>query len=545
MGGIAITPAIAGDVMTISVTGAQTTTLGTGRHVFLLTETTGAAAVRIAGRLLLTDSATDSPDTSVTILTSANVSVAVTVVSATLAGAYLPLAGGTLTGALVVPDEVYGAAWNGSLQVPTKNAVYDKIETLGGGGGSTHTIKEDGVALTARAGLNFGAGLTASDDAVNNETDVVIPTGGVTNDMLAGSIALAKLATDPLARANHTGAQAIATVTNLQTTLDAKIPATEKGAANGVATLGADSKIPSAQIPAIALSEFLGNVATEAAMLALVGQRGDWAVRTDFTPNRVFILKTDDPTLAANWTDITTPGAVTSVAGKTGAVTLVKGDVGLGNVDNTADSAKPVSTAQQTALDAKAPSANPVFTGTVTIPDGALAIADTSGLQAALDAKAVLAWNPPPVRKTVDETVNNSTVLQDDDALTLAIGANETWAFEFVLFVDGGASGASADFRSALTVPAGATFRAEATGPGSSATTMAAANGSYAALTVSGTTGGIVGLITSDTVQVTIKGVVVNGATAGSLTLQWAQWTATVTDVIVRAQSHLIGRRIA
>jgi hypothetical protein len=34
---------------------------------------------------------------------------------------------------------------------------------------------------------------------------------------------------------------------------------------------------------------------------------------------------------------------------------LVKGDVGLGNVDNTSDVNKPVSTAQQTALDAKAP----------------------------------------------------------------------------------------------------------------------------------------------------------------------------------------------
>ena len=44
---------------------------------------------------------------------------------------------------------------------------------------------------------------------------------------------------------------------------------------------------------------------------------------------------------------------------------LVKGDVGLGNVDNTADSAKPVSTAQQTALDLKAPLASPTFTGTV------------------------------------------------------------------------------------------------------------------------------------------------------------------------------------
>ena len=45
---------------------------------------------------------------------------------------------------------------------------------------------------------------------------------------------------------------------------------------------------------------------------------------------------------------------VASVASKTGAVTLVKGDVGLGNVDNTSDANKPVSTATQTALDAKA-----------------------------------------------------------------------------------------------------------------------------------------------------------------------------------------------
>jgi hypothetical protein len=47
-------------------------------------------------------------------------------------------------------------------------------------------------------------------------------------------------------------------------------------------------------------------------------------------------------------------GAVDSVAGKTGDVTLVKGDVGLGNVDNTSDANKPVSTATQTALNLKA-----------------------------------------------------------------------------------------------------------------------------------------------------------------------------------------------
>jgi hypothetical protein len=49
---------------------------------------------------------------------------------------------------------------------------------------------------------------------------------------------------------------------------------------------------------------------------------------------------------------------VTSVAGKTGAVSLDKGDVGLGNADNTSDANKPISTATQSALDGKAATAH-------------------------------------------------------------------------------------------------------------------------------------------------------------------------------------------
>jgi hypothetical protein len=60
---------------------------------------------------------------------------------------------------------------------------------------------------------------------------------------------------------------------------------------------------------------------------------------------------------------------VTSVAGKTGTVTLSKSDVGLGNVNNTTDAAKPVSTATQTALNAKARLSGDTFTGTVTAPN--------------------------------------------------------------------------------------------------------------------------------------------------------------------------------
>ena len=54
---------------------------------------------------------------------------------------------------------------------------------------------------------------------------------------------------------------------------------------------------------------------------------------------------------------------------------LVKGDVGLGSVDNTADTAKPVSTAQQTALDLKANLASPTFTGTVVLPSATVTLA--------------------------------------------------------------------------------------------------------------------------------------------------------------------------
>lgn len=52
-------------------------------------------------------------------------------------------------------------------------------------------------------------------------------------------------------------------------------------------------------------------------------------------------------------------------SGTVGGIT--KAMVGLGNADNTSDANKPVSTAQQTALDAKAPLDNPNFTGVVSV----------------------------------------------------------------------------------------------------------------------------------------------------------------------------------
>lgn len=57
-------------------------------------------------------------------------------------------------------------------------------------------------------------------------------------------------------------------------------------------------------------------------------------------------------TYVANWFKETYSIDVTSVQGRTGAVVLVKADVGLGSADNTADADKPVSTLQAAAMDA-------------------------------------------------------------------------------------------------------------------------------------------------------------------------------------------------
>ncbi|CAM5776269.1 hypothetical protein LMIY3S_05443 [Labrys miyagiensis] len=88
--------------------------------------------------------------------------------------------------------------------------------------------------------------------------------------------------------------------------------------------------------------------------------------------------------------------AVTSVAGRSGDVTLGRGDVGLGNVDNTPDTAKPVSTAQATADAAILASARAYTDGRTKADIGLGNVDNTSDLnkpigtatQTALNAKA-------------------------------------------------------------------------------------------------------------------------------------------------------------
>lgn len=145
-------------------------------------------------------------------------------------------------------------------------------------------------------------------------------------------------------------------------------------------------------------------------------------------------------------------GAVDSVNGEVGVVVLDKGDIGLGNVDNTSDANKPVSTATQTALNEKAdvagvtaalalkaPLASPAFTGTPTgitrshvglgnVDNTSDANKPVSTAQAAADAlKLDVAAAPELIRDTMATALvagANVTITPDDGADTITIAAS-------------------------------------------------------------------------------------------------------------------------
>ena len=84
-----------------------------------------------------------------------------------------------------------------------------------------------------------------------------------------------------------------------------------------------------------------------------------------------------------SWLNSTEQGIVISVNGRTGEVVLSKSDVGLGNVDNTSDKNKPISTAQQNALNLKANK------GTLTAAE-ADGVAKAAGIYAYNASKTIL-----------------------------------------------------------------------------------------------------------------------------------------------------------
>jgi hypothetical protein len=215
-----------------------------------------------------------------------------------------------------------------------------------------------GTGAIVNADVNASAGITYGKLSLNSSiTSADIVDGTIVNGDISASaaIALSKLATDPLARANHTGTQTASTISDFDTQVrtsrldqmaaptasvalnaqkitgladptsnqDAvtlKYLTDQKGANNGIASLDGSGLIPTNQLPALAITE-TSVVVSQAAMLALTAQVGDVAVRTDV--NKSFILTASPATTLGNWQELLTPtDAVLSVDGNTGAISL-------------------------------------------------------------------------------------------------------------------------------------------------------------------------------------------------------------------------------
>jgi hypothetical protein len=165
-------------------------------------------------------------------------------------------------------------------------------------------------------------------------------------------------------------------------------------------------------------------------------------VVTDPTADRTITLPDATGTVALT-SDVTTHANLTEVHGATGAVVgttntqtltnktltspvintptgITKSDVGLGNVDNTSDANKPVSTATQTALDLKANLSSPTLTGTPLAPT---ATAGTNNTQIATTAYAdaavaALVDGAPALLNTLNEL---AAAINDDASFTTTI----------------------------------------------------------------------------------------------------------------------------
>lgn len=194
--------------------------------------------------------------------------------------------------------------------------LHDVVHGPASGDGSTVTTNGGSVPTLAKAAADLNAAL-ATWSALTALTGAGSASGDlfIVYDVSAGALK------------SMTRAELKAAIIDQQLGFTPE-NAAHRGAANGYASLDSGGLVPTAQLPALAITDVF-TVASQAAMLALSAEKGDVAVRTD--TSTTYILSTNSPSTLADWKAVAAVGSVSSVAGRTGAVTLSNTDIsGLG-----------------------------------------------------------------------------------------------------------------------------------------------------------------------------------------------------------------------
>jgi hypothetical protein len=242
-------------------------------------------------------------------------------------------------------DSDYATAAQG-LTADSAIQPLDNVSTLTNDAGYITLAEVPGDLVTSVAGKTGDVTLVKADITDFNEADYATAAQGVTADSAtqpldnvstltndAGYITLGEVPGDLVTSVQgRTGDVTITktdlSIENVDNTSDANKPVStaQQTALDAKADL-VGGFVPTSQIPAIAITEFLGSVGSEAAMLALTGQPGDWCLRTDKAVG--YVITGADPSIVANWEAFTVPGsAVTTINSQVGDVVLGFSDVG-------------------------------------------------------------------------------------------------------------------------------------------------------------------------------------------------------------------------
>lgn len=151
----------------------------------------------------------------------------------------------------------------------------------------------------------------------------------------------------------------------------------------------AGTELSAGDIPSLDASKITSGIIDIDRLPASAGSIPEYSTLSEFPlvgdSGKVYIaLDTNKMYRWSGSTYVSIAGGVDSVAGKTGVVSLAKGDVGLANVDNTSDIDKPISTATQTALNTKVDIAtNQTVEGVKTFTSSPIVPAPTTDFQVA------------------------------------------------------------------------------------------------------------------------------------------------------------------